>query len=757
MAYIRSRKHASAAALAVLAIPAVLNAQTPPAQAKETVLPTVKVEEKADSYKAETVSSTKFTAPLVDTPQTVAVIKKELLREQGATTLQEALRNTPGVTILLGEGGNSNTKDNIFMRGFDSSGNIYTDGVRDLGGYVRDTFNTEQVEVLKGASGSEYGRGAASGSVNMSSKRPWAEDFTEASLTLGTADKKRSTVDVNRKFNDSSAGRINLMAQESGVAGRDEVENQSWGIAPSVIFGLGTNTRTTLSYLHSKQNNTPDGGVPTVGMEGFYNQYLAKEGKTSPPAVDRENFYGSTSDYQRIEADQFTLELEHDVNAQHTLRNTFRAGRSYMDQLLTSPSASFTTGSAANNNLTLLTPDKWTITRGRQLRRQENVLVTNQTNLVSKLDFGGIKHSLSTGAEVIFERQITPTLGGAGTMAAPSVFQRPNPNDPITGMNVAETGARSQGETFTLGLYAFDSVELNDQWQIHGGLRMDRYWVSNNNVIASTANSHPSLPVGTQLPVNIKDHDDLFTWKLGTVYKPAANGSIYASVSTSQQPPGGANFTLSADTANINSPSMDPSTAQNLELGTKWDFVNNRLSLTAALFQTTVENDLSRNTDGSVTQYGEKQVQGIELGAVGNLTDAWNISAGLAKMETEVKDGTATQTGASINWSPELTFTAWSTYQLPMGLKVGLGARYQDELVRSISNNSAASTTNMLSVPSYWVFDSLLGYEVNKNLGLQLNLYNIGDKDYFSSMNNNGNRYIPGEGRSAALTANLKF
>jgi catecholate siderophore receptor len=326
-------------------------------------------------------------------------------------------------------------------------------------------------------------------------------------------------------------------------------------------------------------------------------------------------------------------------------------------------------------------------------------------------------------------------------------------------MDVTDSGQVSKGQTNTLALYAFDSMEFSPQWQLTGGLRVDRYRTSNSSVTAPNAD-------GEQTHASIKGKDTLLSGKVGVVFKPADNGSVYAAVSTSQQPPGGSNFTLSAAEGNINNPNMDPSKATNVEVGTKWELLDKRLLVSGAVFRTTVKNDLGTvdQVTGEVTQYGKKQVQGIELSAVGQITPAWNVSAGLARMTTKVKEGArgsngnpSTQTGAAINWSPKLTFTAWSTYRFNNGLTVGGGARYVDSVVRSISNTAQAATTNMLSTPDYWVFDAYLGYQINKNVDLQLNVYNLANKKYIASLNNNGGRYIPGAARSVLLTANVKF
>ncbi len=754
MAPIKSRKHSAtttpsftsaALGLMIAALPAGVLAQSEVAATPTDTrqLAPVKVRgTEISEIKAETASSPKFTQPLVDTPQTITVIRKELLEQQGAITLQDALRNTPGVTLLLGEGGNSNTKDNIFMRGFDTSGSIFSDGVRDLGGYVRDIFNIEQVEVVKGSSGSEYGRGAPSGSVNTVTKMPMAENFQAGTAAIGTDDQYRATGDINQTINDSTAFRLNVMGQSMGVAGRDEVENTGWGFAPSITFGLGTATRTSIAYIHAEQDNVPDGGVPTVGLSGW-----ASGNISAPRAVDPSNYYGATSDYAKVEADQLTLRVEHDLGTQTTLRNTTRAGRSLLDQLLTAPSGVVTASDPAD----------WEANRSRQPRWQENIIVTNQTNLSSTFDIGGMENTLSSGVEFIYEEQTTRTLTGAGTQTSAGAspanrtdLWNPSVGDPVLGRDVTRTGASSKGDTFTFAVYAFDTIKLTERWQLNGGLRLDQY--TTRNTIISAPTGGPA----TQTVTELKDSDLLLTWKAGVLFKPLPNGSIYLSTATSEQPPGGSNFALNAAPNNINNPAMDPSEATTLELGTKWDLLDNRLALTAAIYDTEVTNDLVQNDTGIPVQYGKKSVQGVELGAVGNITENWSISAGLAHMKTDVEEGSATQSGADLNWSPEWSFTLWSTYRLPMDITVGGGARYMDSVSRSISN-AVTATTNMAYTEDYWVFDAYAAYPVTSNLTLQLNVYNLTDEEYIANLNNNGNRYTPGVARSALLTANFKF
>lgn len=760
--HITGRKHCAAATrphavgiaatLMALSLPMQIQAQPTTPAPLDLTLREVQVRDRHDGgYKAQKAASPKFTRPLVDTPQTLSVIRREVMEEQEATTLQEALRNTPGVTLLLGEGGNSNSKDNIFMRGFDTTGSIFIDGVRNLGSSVRDTFNIEDIEIVKGASGSEYGRGAPSGSINMRTKLPMLGDLSQIRLGTGTADTNRTTADLNRQLGDTAALRLNAMVQSSGVAGRDFVRNQGMGMAPSLALGLGTPTRLLADMQLLQYDNRPDGGVPTVGLPGFYNGALSALGLGDVRPVDPSNFYGSLGDFSKTELNQATVRFEHDLSAGTTVRNITRVGRSKIDQLLTGTSGIVSDGSGASA-VGRPDPATWTASRSRQLRWQSNQLFTNQTSLSSNFRSGGLQHALSAGLELIYEKQTSRGRTGAGAMAPANLYD-PSVSDAITGQDIRYTGQLNEGDTKTLALYAFDSIEFSPQWQLNGGLRWDRYRSANDNTTA------PNASTGAQTTTQLGSSGSLLSAKLGLVFKPVEYGSIYAGISTSQQPPSGSNFALSATEGNINHSAMDPSKATNLEMGTKWDILDRRLLLTAALFQTTVRNDLGTrdSVTGVVTQYGKKQVKGIELGAVGQMTPAWNITAGLARMNTNIAQGTSSQTGAHLNWSPRLSFTSWSTYRFGNGLTLGGGARYMDRMARLVSNSAVQATTNMPSAQAYWVYDAFMAYEVSKNLRLQLNIYNLADKKYVASLNNGGARYIPGTARSARLVATLKF
>jgi len=748
------RRSPIAAAVVAALHAAAAHAQTEPA----TQLPRISVEGEGDeeSYKADRAASPKFTEPLLETPQTVTVIRKEVLLQQGAATLTEALRNTPGITMQLGENGNTQSGDTIFMRGFDAQNSIFIDGIRDLGAAVRDTFNVEQVEVFKGPAGADNGRGATSGYVNLASKVPAQVDAFTSSIAYGTADRSRLTADWNHTLDsiEGAAFRLNVMGQEGGVAGRDFVDRDSWGVAPSFALGLGTATRIYAYSQHIRQDNVPDGALPAVGIADY--------GNFSAAPVDTENFYGHASDYENIDADMFTVRFEHDFSDRTTIRNTSRYGKSEQERVLTAPIQAPTQVDPSN-------PATWTINRSRQASYRKNEIITNQTNLTTQFSTGSIQHSLSTGVEFIYESQFTPTMGGLGTLPAANLYN-PNRNDAFTtAPSIAPTGAYSDGHTFTTAVYAFDTWELTDRWQLSTGLRWEDY--DTESVTTAVTTAVPPVQSFNRAEVS----DDAFSWKVGLLFKPAENGSVYVAFANSLKPPGSDNFTFNfgapnaAGSVNVNNPNLDPQKSTNIELGTKWDLFDGRLAATAALFKSTNKNDLARTdpTDPDVViQYGEREVKGIELGLVGQITPAWQITAGITRQDTEVTDGQisnatpgapSTQTGSIINFSPKFSGTLWTTYRLPIGLTVGGGARHVSTQARSVTNNPASVTTGVYKVPSYTVLDLYAAYDVTPKVSVQLNAYNVTDEEYVASINNSGQRYQTGVPLSYLATVNFRF
>lgn len=782
---IRSRKHASAAAasmnksllaLALIAAPIAAQAQAPAGRDTEVI----DVLGRSGRMKVDVSANAKFTRALLDTPQTVQIVTQDMLREQGSLSLMDALRNTPGITMQLGENGNTSAGDTFQMRGFSASTSTFVDGIRDLGAVSRDAFNLEQVEIAKGPAGADVGRGAASGYVNLITKQPARDLGTSVTAGYGAADNKRVTLDTGVNLGATGAARLNVLLAGGGVAKRNVVDNQNFSIAPSIAFGLGTGTRVYVLSQHVRQDNTPDGGIPAVGRAGYsvipsYN--VTSGGITSTiendatralaaainraPAVDRENFYGYTGDYEDVDADMITLRIEHDLGPNTVIRNVTRAGTTEMDRVLSGANSPTVNANTTNPASALyLDPNDtaaWVFAPNRQRVDRTDDILTNQTSFNSTIATGSVEHALTGGVEFIYERQKSVgynanavTINGvsyAATVNPEASFYAPNA-DLVRGIP-NPTGATTDGDTTTAAVYLFDSVELNPQWILSAGFRYESY--------ATETESTALVNNVVTLNAPLSDDDKLFGWKVGAVYKPTESGSVYASYATSQTPPGSANFALSAAEGNQNNAMLDPQETDNVEFGTKWQLFDGMLNLSAAVFRTGNSKQASFDDLGNALQIGRTRVEGVEIAAVGQLTNFWQVSAGITKMDVDVLDQRS-RTGVEttgVRWTPELAATFWTSYTLG-DFTIGGGARYFDEQARNVTN-TAAPVNGVAAIPSYWVADAMAAYRVSNEFNLRLNLYNITDEEYIETLNNGGNRLRLGQPRSVWLTGEYRF
>lgn len=695
-----------------------------------------------NEYNVKQSASQKFTAPLVDTPKSVQVIPQEVIRDQAASSLTDVLRNTPGITFGAGEGGNP-LGDRPFIRGYDAQGSTFVDGLRDIGATSREVFNLEQVEVVKGSDGAYGGRGGAGGSINLISKTAKLDNFTNASLGVGTDNYYRSTVDGNWQLSDTAAFRLNGMFHSADVAGRDMVDNKRWGIAPTISFGLGTPTRVTMSYYHLDTDDLPDSGIP-------YAFERPRVNVMGPLNVDRDNFYGLSSDYRKTTSDMATLGVEHDLNDKLTLRNTTRYTHSDQRYVWTQPDD--TQGNVVNGLV-------W---RRANTRDSAVKSLANQTELVGQAQTGSLKHSFNLGIELSKEAGRKDSLdiargsgsgpnnacnfgvGAASNYNCTSLYN-PNPHDPWVNTGTGgPTGNRGDSETITKSIYAFDTIEFNEQWQAGLGIRVDDY-------------STQYTPSGAD---TIDRDDTLVNYQLGLVYKPAQNGSIYVSYATSSTPANSMlgegsesqSLTPGRGGVGINAADMAPEKNKTYEIGTKWDFFDSRMSFTTAVFRTETTNARVTLANGDYAMAGKKQVDGLELGLSGAITPKWHIFGGYTYLRSELKNnGTGSASANDSNDfpnTPRNSFSLWSTYQPTTQLTLGAGAYYVD--------SQYGDPANKLEIPSYWRFDAMAAYRFNKHLSAQLNVLNLTDKTYYDKAY--GAHYANiAPGRSAILNLSLSY
>jgi catecholate siderophore receptor len=683
------------------------------------------------------VSTPKYTQPLREIPQTIEVIPREIMEAQGVTTLSEALRNVPGITLQAGEGGGaSNTSGDMFnMRGFNAANSIFVDGVRDDGLISRDVFNLEQVEVFMGPTGSDVGRSTAAGYVNMETKTPHLPAAHSAQINLGSSDRRRLSLDTNAPLRlgtpgswwSRSAVRLNALWQDAGVPGRDFVELNSKAIAPSIAFGIETPTRVMASAQILHQDNLPDYGIPGAAWD----EPLTPTTVLAPAPVRQSNYYGSPAyDYDRANQQSYTARVEHDVNPRLTLRNQTRYNETHREAVITSIQ-----NPAAYNAATNL------VTLSRQGNERENSITSNQTSATGRFSTGTLRHASNVGIEFMHERQFAPTLVGIGTRAPVDIFN-PNPNDPVTGYAVTRSGASTDGVSNTVAFYGFDTVDLGPSWQVTGGLRWEYYDVDFRAVDATGLTT-----------TNESVSDGIFSGKAGILYRIRPEGNVYVSYGTTVTPPGTANFTLSAQPNNQNNPNVLPQESRNFEVGSKWDLAGGRLGLNAAVFRTRNTNVIYTVDATAVppiyNQDDGQRVDGFTIGGTGQVLPQWQVMANFAYLDATLESQSPATNGNRLTLTPRYSGSVWTTYRLPHRVSIGGGLRATD----SVFINAA----NTIHSPGYRLVDALAEYEVNRHLTLRLNIYNLTDAVYIRNVNNNGGRYNPGSPRSVQVTSVLKF
>jgi catecholate siderophore receptor len=703
-------------------------AAPPQAQRGTTQLPELKVQDRATSgesdYKTDQPSLNKLTQPLRDTPQSITVIPRQVIDDQAATTLRDTLRYTSGISLAAGEAGAQG--DNVTIRGFAARNDFFLDGMRDFGSYYRDTFNYQNVEVLKGPSSILFGRGSTGGVINQVSKSPLLDTFIRGDVTFGTDLTKRVTGDINTPIPDiaNSAFRMNFMAHDAEVAGRDVVQTQRFGFAPSLAFGLGTDTRVNLSYYHISEDDIPDYGLP----------WLDRRGQPAPIAsvapVRQGNFYGFRSDYLRTEADIFTAKAEHDVTDSVTLRNQFRYGGYSRDVRITEPQVNPpVTGVAFPANIPL---SSLSVTRQQIVSKSHETFLQNQTDATARFKTGFIDHTLVAGVEGGMETSSPTRRTFAGVPTTNLVS--PNENQTFTGVPTLSQQVRASADSF--GVFALDTLKLSPEWELMGGVRFDRFDSGFSNSIGN---------------LNLSRVDEMASWRAAIVYKPTPIGSFYFSSGTSFNPSAEA-LALAANTA-----ALAPERNQSYEVGTKWDVLDQNLSLRGAIFRLEKENARVVDPNNSLLQIlaGNYIADGFELEASGRLTDRWMLFASYSYVDATIVSSPRTnEVGNRLSNAPQNTVGAWTTYTLPwQNLTVGGGINY---ISRRFASTSLDTQGNLYRVlPDYYTLNLMARYPITEEVAVQLNIYNLTDEYFLDQIH--PSHVVPGPGRTFLVSSQFRF
>jgi catecholate siderophore receptor len=746
MANTRFQAANRAGLLTAVSLASLMGATAASGQEGGLQLPTIDVTGDQGGYQATQQTITRLPTPLRDMPQTVNVVPQQVIQDQRATSMEDALRNIPGITFSAGEGGQQG--DAPFIRGQAARGDIFRDGMRDPGWYTRDLFNIDRVEVYKGPSAFAFGRGATGGAINNVSKLPAGATFNEVTATGSSAGGFRVDADASGKKG-AVSGRVSALYQDVDTADRDNVWTKRWGVAPSVAFDITDRTKATLSYIYQGEESVPDYGHPwlpaptanvtTGAVTGGYN---GNGSAVTPVQVSRSNWYGFASgplrDLVQTDTHIVTAKLEHEFSNALKLSNATRYV--YVDRMArpTAPRTLNTAGGSSTIPVGYST-DLMTIGRQHFETNTDNQMLVNQTDVVAKFDTGGFKHTMVGGVELAHEDRSQsrwnlcyPATGGTTPAGAPicrTSLASPDPNA-SAGSYFAQTDPNRTKQN-TIAVYASDQIKINRYFELLGAARFDNFQTDYTSGATSLSAS-----------------DNLFSYRFGGVYHPTENSSVWAAYGVSYNP------SAELGTLSNGNVSLDPEENHTIESGVKVDVLNGKLSLTGAVFNTEkmnmrVANDPTLpNAQQVQILDGVARVSGIELGATGQITDKWRLTAGYGYTESEIKSSTnAAERGKQLPNTPPHAFTLWTTYDVTPAWVVGGGAFY--------ASKDFANTTNTQYVDSYWRLDMMTSYKLTEKVTLQLNIYNLTDEFYYAQYY--GGHAVPAAGRYATLSLKARW
>lgn len=736
-----------ASLLAAVSLASLMGATAAHAQQSGVQLPTIDVTgDQNGGYQATQQTITRLPTPLLDTPQTVNVVTQKVIQDQRATSMEEALRNVPGITFSAGEGGQQG--DSPFIRGQTARTDIFRDGIRDPGWYTRDLFPVDRVEVYKGPSAFAFGRGATGGAINNVSKLPTGEKFSEATLTGSSAGGYRLDLDAGGKVGNVT-GRFAAMTQDLNTAGRDNVWTKRWGLAPSVSVDVTDQTKATLSYVYQGEESVPDYGHPwlpaattnaaTGARTGGYN---GNGSAVLPVQTSRDNWYGVTKgplrDLVETNTHILTGKVEHKFNEALTVTNQTRY---LLVDRMARPTAPRTLMTAGGSTTIPVGYPSDLMTIGRQHFQTDtnNSMIVNQTDAIAKFATFGMQHTVSTGVELAREDRwqqranLCFQAASSGTPVCRTSVGNPDPNG--SGGTFTSFAAPSDTVQDTIAIYASDQMKINRYFELLGAFRYDMF----DSKYTSGAPA-----------VQLTRKDNLLSYRFGGVFHPTTNSSLYVSYGNSYNPSAELG-TLSSAANNAASTLLDPEKNVTYEAGAKADVLGGQLSLTGAVFRIEktnmrIPNDPILNTFTVLGGLG--RVDGIELGVAGKVTDKWNVSLGYSYLKSEiVKTTQLDRLGNQLPNTPPNNFTFWNTYDVTSAWTVGGGAFYQDK--------AFANDVNTLYVPSWWRFDLMTSYKLNAKMTLQLNVYNLTDKFYYGQYY--GGHAVPAAGRYATLSLKTRW
>lgn len=642
-----------------------------------------------------------------DVPQSVVTVTRSLMDDQDVNTLREALRNVPGISFNAAEGGRSG--DNMMLRGFYTFGDIYLDGIRDTAQYNRETFNLEQVDVLRGAAAMLFGRGQAGGVINQVSKTPMLYGINTAGVGVGSHGYAAFNADINQRFGETSAIRVNMMAREEDSSRSNPVSGttpniQRAGFAPSVSFGLGTEHELNLSYYYLMTSDRPDYGVP-FGTNRRPNESYAQSGA----------YWGVNGNFDNSDTNIATLNYLYRISPDTQWRTVLRAANYKRSYWAVAPQ-----GGA---------PTQYSLASQAKTRETDTDNVAFQSDFNTTFTTFGMKNEFLAGFEYLYEDSKRWALRNQGTATRPMY------------RSGDFTGAPNTYNGNSYAIFAQDTLEFVSDWKLLVGVRRDEIRADYVSVTGNTSNAFSG------------DFGE-WSYRTGLSWQPDPTQHYYLSYSDT--------FSPTADLYQLSGSAYPPERGNVAELGAKWLLLDGDLALRTALF--TAEKTWERSTDLDSPQYSiltkKRRTNGVELEVAGRITDKWEVFGGVAFMSAEILE---VAPGANRNFlhqtprnTPEQTANLWTTYRLFDGWRIGGGFEAKSERYGYNPAGGGTAAFNPNVAPGYVRWDAMVAYEQPK-YSVKLTLQNLFDKLYYDAIYDNGGFVYVGQPFRAILSAEYKF
>jgi catecholate siderophore receptor len=711
-------------------------------------------------YKAE-LSNNRFAEPVLNTARTETVLTEQALEDKNATTLREVLRSTAGVTLGSGEGGNA-FGDRFFIRGFDARNDVFVDGVRDSGVSIRENFDTEQVEILRGPASSFAGRGTTGGALNIVTKEAQNTDFYhfEGEGGFNNSD-KRGTVDINKVISPVLDVRLNGMIQYSDVAGRDFATDNRWGAAANIAYHPTSNFKLTANYSHTYLWGLPDFGVPT-------NQ-VTREPVTEN-GIPRDTYYGAVNrDFTKSTQDLGTLDAAWKVNDHVTLENKFRASHSLLNYIGTIPENPSATGATAPYSSTLTFYSGY-VQLNAQSRYEPVDVINAQPQATFKFDTGEFHHTLIAGGEFSHEKigiqgysgltsELTTGPVAFTSTGAPIVSVADPPHYFYGAGAIQLAGNPLRYNVDTKAAYLMDTANYHNFIILNAGIRYDDYRIAAaNNTSSQIANS------------------GIASYNANVVLKPTGNGSFYVAYATAADPVGDELDATSSSYGGLAATQnatqiFGPQKSRSYEGGAKWQWGGGHLLTTAAVFQTDVTNaretapaNLPGYTSGQIVPNAAYRVRGVDLETTGKITDRWSVMGGFVAMDPKItRSIVPTDIGLDLANIAPTSFNLLTKYQLNRWLEAGGQAIFDSKikggsLLAANGGIAYPGAPDPTFLPSHWRFDLFLEARINAHYSVRLMAQNIFNKTYYDSLYQSSQPFVQvAPGRAVYLSIPFQF